>query len=230
MKIKIAHSFWDWVLSAVFLIGFPIVVLFSLNYPNVILQQGTAHRIFYFHVPVAWVALYGPIFSLIFAVLYLIRKESKWDLLSLSANQIALLFAVGVIFSGRIWAASAWGVPWDKTDARLQSFTVLFISLIAYFVFRILITDVSKKKVFSAFLSILCAVNAVITWGAIRWIDNPGNHPESIMGKGGMDSDIRLSFWLGVFAYHVLFLVLFRFVYRLSKIEDLRENLPEREA
>lgn len=151
MKIKIAHSFWDWVLSAVFLIGFPIVVLFSLNYPNVILQQGTAHRIFYFHVPVAWVALYGPIFSLIFAVLYLIRKESKWDLLSLSANQIALLFAVGVIFSGRIWAASAWGVPWDKTDARLQSFTVLFISLIAYFVFRILITDVSKKKFFRLF-------------------------------------------------------------------------------
>ncbi|EMP04601.1 hypothetical protein LEP1GSC124_1436 [Leptospira interrogans serovar Pyrogenes str. 200701872] len=50
------------------------------------------------------------------------------------------------------------------------------------------------------------------------------------MGKGGMDSDIRLSFWLGVLAYHVLFLVLFRFVYRLSKIENLRENLPEREA
>ncbi|EMY16032.1 cytochrome c assembly protein [Leptospira weilii str. Ecochallenge] len=101
---------------------------------------------FYFHVPVAWVALYGPIFSLVFAVLYLVRKESKWDLLSLSANQIALLFAVGVIFSGRIWALSAWGVPWDKTDARLQSFTVLFISLIAYFVFRILIADASKKK------------------------------------------------------------------------------------
>ncbi len=230
MKIRIAHPVWDWILSAVFLIGFPVVVLFSLNFPNVILQQGTAHRIFYFHVPVAWVALYGPIFSLVFAVLYLIRKESKWDLLSLSANQIALLFAVGVIFSGRIWALSAWGVSWDKTDARLQSFTVLFISLIAYFVFRILITDVSKKKVFSAFLSILCAVNAVVTWGAIRWMDNPGNHPESILGKGGMDSDIRLSFWMGVLAYHVLFLVLFRFAYRLSKIEDLRESLPEREG
>ncbi|EMG19544.1 hypothetical protein LEP1GSC150_4170 [Leptospira interrogans serovar Copenhageni str. LT2050] len=58
---------------------------------------------------------------------------------------------MGVIFSGRIWAASAWGVPWDKTDARLQSFTVLFISLIAYFVFRILITDVFQKKDFFGF-------------------------------------------------------------------------------
>ncbi|MBE8345773.1 ABC transporter permease, partial [Leptospira interrogans serovar Pomona] len=126
-------------------------------------------------------------------VLYLIRKESRWDLLSFSANQIALLFAVGVIFSVRIGALSAWGVPWDKTDARLQSFTILFISLIAYFIFRMLIVDASKKKIFSAFLSILCAVNAVITWGAIRWMDNPGNHPESILGKGGMDSDIRLT-------------------------------------
>ncbi|MCG6169064.1 cytochrome c biogenesis protein [Leptospira sp. FAT2] len=229
MKIRIAHPIWDWVLSAFFLIGFPTAVLFSLNYPNVILQQGTAHRIFYFHVPVAWVALYGPVFSLAFAVVYLIRKESKWDLLSLAANQVALLFAIGVIFSGRIWAFSAWGVAWDKTDARLQSFTVLFISLIAYFVFRILITDATKKKLFSAFLSILCAVNAVITWGAIRWIDNPGNHPESVLGKGGMDSDIRMSFWLGVLAYHILFLVLIRFAYRLAKIEDLRESLPERE-
>ncbi|MBM9578344.1 cytochrome c biogenesis protein CcsA [Leptospira sp. 201903070] len=229
MKIRIAHPVFDWILSAIFLVGFPAAVLISLNYPNVILQQGIAHRIFYFHVPVAWVALYGPIFSLFFAVLYLLRKEPKWDLLSLAANQISLLFAIGVIFSGRIWAYSAWGVSWDKTDARLQSFTVLFISLIAYFVFRILITDSSKKKIFSSFLSILCAVNAVITWGAIRWMDNPGNHPESILGKGGMDSDIRQSFWLGVLAYHILFLVLFRFAYRLAKIGDLRENLPERE-
>ncbi|TGK34596.1 ABC transporter permease [Leptospira gomenensis] len=229
MKLRISHPVHDWILSALFLAAFPTVVLISLNYPNVILQQGTAHRIFYFHVPVAWVALYGPLFSLCFAVIYLIKKEPKWDLLSLSANQVSILFATGVIFSGRIWAYSAWGVAWDKTDARLQSFTVLFISLIAYFVFRVLITDASKKKIFSAFLSILCAVNAVITWGAIRWMDNPGNHPESILGKGGMDSDIRISFWLGVLAYHILFLVLFRFVYRLAKIADLKENLPEKE-
>ncbi|TGK35746.1 cytochrome c biogenesis protein CcsA [Leptospira andrefontaineae] len=225
MNIRLLHPAWDWILSLLFLSIFPLAVLLGLYYPNVILEQGISHRIFYFHVPVAWVALYGPGISSICAVAYLVTKNRTWDTLSLSANKISLLFAIGVLFSGPIWAYLAWGTPWDTTDARLNSFFVLVLSLVAYFLLRFLVLDQTKKYIFSAFLSLFCSVNAVLTWGAIRWMDNPGNHPSSVLGKKGMDPDMRISFWFGILAYHLLFLILYRIVYRLDKIKAVREEL-----
>ncbi len=193
-----------------------------------ILEQGLAHRIFYFHVPVAWVALYAPIFSTIFGILFLIKKNLRFDILSVSMNILALFFGIGVLFSGPIWAYSAWGTLWDWTDSRLQSFFVLVISLLAYFLMRSFILEPYKRARLSSFLSILCSINAVLTWGAIRWMDNPGNHPGSVLGKSGMDSDMRISFWLSVFAYHILFLNLFFIVQKKIKIdltlEEIRAN------
>lgn len=200
-------------------------VITSLVYPNVILEQGLSHRIFYFHVPVAWVALYGPILSFVFSLIFLFTRNLLWDRLAFTANQLSFLFAVGVLFSGPIWAYSAWGVPWDKTDARLQSFFILCISLLSYFIFRYLVPAKNKKAILSAYLSVLCAVSAILTWGAIRWIENPGNHPGSVLGKGGMDSDMKQSMWLGVLAFHFLFLFLFLVSNRTEKIQDIRSKL-----
>ncbi len=213
-----------WVLVA-FLV--PVAIIASLVYPNVILEQGLSHRIFYFHVPVAWVALYGPILASFFSIGYLISKKSIWDNLAFCSNQISFLFALGVLFSGPIWAYSAWGVPWDRTDARLQSFFILCLSLVSYFVFRFLILDPKKKCILSAYLSLLCAISSILTWGAIRWIENPGNHPGSVLGKGGMDGDMRSTFWFSILAFHFLFLLLFVLTYRTQKILSLRDIVRE---
>ena len=225
MNIKLSSFFVDYFLLFLLVLIFPFSIFISLYYPNVILEQGLSHRIFYFHVPVAWVSLYAPILSCFFSILYLCSKKEIFDTFSFTSNKISLIFAIAVLFSGPIWAKSAWGTFWDWTDARLQSFFILFISLLVYFIVRELIIQINKKYLFSAFLSIFCSLNAVISWGAIRWIENPGNHPGSVLGKGGMDSDMRLAFWLGVFAYHILFLVLFRLIFRFDRISILRQKL-----
>ncbi|MBE7410950.1 MAG: cytochrome c biogenesis protein [Leptospiraceae bacterium] len=218
---------FDWGLFLLFALVFPFAILFSLNYPNVVLEQGLSHKIFYLHVSVAWVALYAPVFSAIFGIFYLIKKNDMYDFLSVSSAKIAFLFSIAVIFSGRIWAKSAWGVFWDWTDARLQSFTVLFFSLSAYLLLRSMITEKIKRKIFSSFLSILTALNSVITWGAIRWIENPGNHPGSVLSKGGMESDMKIAFWLNIIAYHLFFLILFIIIYRNEKLNDTIDYLKE---
>ncbi|NCS94902.1 MAG: cytochrome c biogenesis protein CcsA [Leptospira sp.] len=221
--------FWD---ICLFIILF-FVMMYSLYYvqniPNVILEQGLAHRIFYFHVPVAWVALYGPLFACITSIAYLISRKNIFDLYSYSLNIISLVFSFGVLFSGPIWALSAWGVPWDWTDARLQSFFILFLSLIGYFIFRSLVTSFQKKMLLSAYLTLLCGINSVLTWGAIRWVDNPGNHPSSVLGKGGMDADMKFGFYFSVFAFHLLFLALLRLTIRyvslINEMNRLKQNL-----
>jgi heme exporter protein C len=222
-KISIFHGAFDAFLWVLVVTTIPLAVIGSLIYPNVILEQGLSHRIFYFHVPVAWVALYGPILASFFSLLFLFTKKSVWDDLAFSANQLSFLFAIGVLFSGPIWAFSAWGVPWDRTDARLQSFFILCLSLVSYFIFRFLILDFRKKQIISSYLSLLCALSSILTWGAIRWIENPGNHPGSVLGKGGMDSDMKITFWFSVLAFHFLFLLLFLMTYRTQKILSIRD-------
>lgn len=218
MKLKLGSVYWDLILFSLFLSLFPASVIISLYYPNVILQQGLSHRIFYFHVSVAWVALYAPILSSLFSVLYLVKKELKWDTLGYSMNIVSFIFSTCVLFSGPIWAYSAWGTPWDWTDARLQSFFVLVVSLASYFIIRNLVIDINKKAGISAILGILCAVTAILTWGAIRWVENPGNHPGSVLGKGGMDLDMKRTFWFNIFTYHLLFLLTFILTYRYQKL------------
>ncbi|MCW7462858.1 cytochrome c biogenesis protein CcsA [Leptospira limi] len=224
-KIKLIHPALDFAFYIAVCISLVIAVFVSILYPNVILEQGLSHRIFYLHVPVAWVALYGPLLSFVFSLIYFIKKDLLWDRLAFTANQLAFLFALGVLFSGPIWAYSAWGVPWDKTDARLQSFFILCLSLLSYFIFRYLVPSRKKKAILSAYLSVLCALSAVLTWGAIRWIENPGNHPGSVLGKGGMDSDMKQTMWLGVLAYHFLFLFLFFLSNRNEKIQEIKNHL-----
>lgn len=227
VKLKMNSIVFDSLLFILFLFIFPLSVFLSLYYPNVILEQGLAHRIFYLHVSVAWVALYAPGIAAIFGILYLIQKDLKYDTISYSMNKMALLFAFCVLFSGPIWAKSAWGVPWDWTDARLQSFFILVISLLAYFVMRTLVGDVRKKASISAFLTLISSLNSLVTWGAIRWMENPGNHPGTVLGKGGMEPDMKLTFWINVFAFHVLFLLLFVIIHRYDKTRALLEELRQ---
>jgi heme exporter protein C len=219
VKIRIKMKYSIWILYFFGAVLVPVAVGVGLLYPNVILEQGLAHRIFYIHVSVAWVALYGPILASIFGIIYIIKPNSVWDRHSYTSNILSILFSVGVLISGPIWAYSAWGVSWDWTDARLQSFFILVISLMGYFFIRSMIIDPDKKALYSSYLSILCALNAIATWGAIRWIDNPGNHPSTVLGKGGMDPDMKIAFYLNVFAFHIFFWLLYRITLEYQKIK-----------
>ena len=51
------------------------IVLLALTYPAPLLEQGQAHRIFYLHVPVAWVALYAPLLAAVCGLLYLFLRS-----------------------------------------------------------------------------------------------------------------------------------------------------------
>lgn len=222
---NLSSHYIDIMLSVLFALLLPFSVYYSLNVPGVVLAQGVSHRIFYFHVSVAWVALYAPVISSIAGILYLWKKEEKWDMISESMCRLSLIFSIAVLFSGPIWAKSNWGVYWDWTDARLQSFFALFLGLCGYFLLRNLIPDILKQAKIASIFTVFISLNSLLTWGAVRWMDNPGNHPGSVLGKGGMDSEMKTAFYLNVLSYHILFLILSIILYRLVRTERLSKRL-----
>jgi heme exporter protein C len=74
--------------------------------------MGAAQRIFYFHVPSAFVTFLAVFVLLAGSVGYLWTRNLGWDNLSRAATETALVFCTIVLTTGPLWAMPAWGVWW----------------------------------------------------------------------------------------------------------------------
>lgn len=210
---------------AIFAFALPAITLLSLTYPPPIISQGQAQRIFYIHAPIAWIALYAPYISCICAILFLVRRDERFDFWSVAANRVALLFGLAVIISGPLWASTEWGTYWDWSDYRLMSFFVLVLSLFGYFYARSVTDHPDRRAVLGAIMSIIAAISAGVTWFAIRLVV-PEKHPQPVLGT--MAPEIRTTFWLAVVAYHLIFLLFMRVAIRREYLRATTERLQFR--
>lgn len=209
-------------LFALLAFALPAITILSLTYPPPIISQGQAHRIFYIHVPIAWIALYAPMISCVCAILFLIKRDERFDFWSVAANRVALLFGLAVIISGPLWASTEWGTYWDWSDYRLMSFFVLVLSLFGYFYARSVTDHPDRRAVLGAVMSIIAAISAAITWFAIRLVI-PEKHPQPVLST--MAPAIRDTFWLAVIAYHLIFLLFMRVAIRREYLRSLTERV-----
>jgi heme exporter protein C len=199
----------------------PVTIL-ALVYPPVIVSQGQAHRIFYIHVPVAWVSMYSPIIASVAGMLYFITKKSFYDRIVVTSMKIAFIFALGVVITGPLWASTEWGTFWNWKDPRLMSFFILILTISSFFVVRNFTDDLQKKYMYSAIMAILATFASVFTWFSIR-ILTPDTHPGPVLHT--MSSEIKRTFWLSVLGYHFFFLVMFYLTYQYEKIQELYQQL-----
>jgi len=104
---------------------------------------GQLQRIFYVHVPSAWVAYLGFAVVFIASVAYLRTGARRWDLLAHGAAEIGVVFCSLVLITGPIWARPVWGTWWEW-DARLTSALVLWLTYIGYLFLRSLANDPAR--------------------------------------------------------------------------------------
>ena len=77
-------------------------------------EQGFLQKIFYVHVPLAIIALCGFVFGAIMAILHLRTRDAHWDVRSYVAIHMSLIFAVGALITGSIWAKGLVGPIWVR--------------------------------------------------------------------------------------------------------------------
>src|SRR6266436_5056933 len=99
--------------------------------------MGTIQRIFYLHVSSAWTGLTTFFICFLANLLYVWRREPRWDWLAVSAAEVGLVFTTVVLVTGPIWAHPVWGIWWTW-DARLTSTFVLWLLYISYLLQRTL--------------------------------------------------------------------------------------------
>jgi len=92
-------------------------------------------KIFYYHVPCAWVMFVATFVSGIASIGFLRTRKPAWDDVALAAGDLVTLFGALVLISGPIWAKASWGAYW-KWDARLTTSLLLWLLFLAYSLLR----------------------------------------------------------------------------------------------
>ena len=122
-----------WCLAAIGLLIFNVWNIVS-NTPMVP-DQHWAQKIFYVHVPSAWVGFLSYLVVMIAGITFFVKGDDKWDDLGLAAAEIGTLFTLLTLVSGSIWAKPVWGTWWTS-DPQLTTTLILFILYFTYLVFH----------------------------------------------------------------------------------------------
>jgi heme exporter protein C len=220
------------VLDILSIILLAISAYLALVYAPTERVMGDVQRVFYFHIGTAWTALLGFILAAVFSVIYLIKKDLKWDRYEVAAIEVSLVFFLITIVLGSIWARPAWNTWWTW-DPRLTTAAVTELIYVAYFMLRQGIDDPEKRARFGAVYALVGGLSAPITFFAIRLFRTI--HPVVIGGTnpaadGGfsMTADMRVAFFFALFTFTIIFIDLFWNRIRLGDLQEKVEQLKLR--
>ncbi len=143
--------------------------------------MGVIQRIFYFHVASAWAGFSAFLICFVANLLYVWRRDQKYDWLGVSAAEVGLAFTTIVLITGPIWAHPVWGIWWTW-DVRLTTTLVLWLIYVSYLVFR-RFSDSAQTPVLAAVLAIFGALDVPLVYFSIWFFRT--QHPQPVIGGGG---------------------------------------------
>jgi heme exporter protein C len=97
--------------------------------------MGLVQKIFYYHMPSAWMFLTGAVICGIASARYLATGLPQHDRTARAAAELTVVFGLLTLVTGPLWARKAWGTWW-VWDARVTSSLVGWMIAWAYLILR----------------------------------------------------------------------------------------------
>lgn len=185
---------------------------------------GISQRIFYIHVPIAWVGFLAFFFVLVGSVGYLWRRTQRWDQIAHSAAEIGVLFTTLMLITGMVWAKPVWGVWWTW-DPRLTTCLILWLIYVAYLMLRAYSPKGDQGARYAAILGIVGFIDVPIVYlSIVLWRTV---HPQALVGPaatGSLDPSMRILLMVSTFTFTILFTYLLADRFSLRKSEEEAEE------
>ena len=211
----------DWLL-ALAVLAVAAVMVRALWFTPVEAMQGPAQKIFYVHVPSAFVGLYVglPLVALASGV-YLWLRDDRLDRLAESAAEVSLVFMTVVLATGPLWGKPIWGTWWTW-DARLTLTLFLWFVVVGYLVLRGAVEDRAQRARYSAVLGLLTVLLVPFIHLSVYLFRTL--HPQPIVLKPSAPSlppEMQATLFLGLGAFFLLYVALLRARLRYAAEREL---------
>jgi heme exporter protein C len=200
------------------LAGIAVVLVLGLAVTGPDAVQGDAARLIYLHVPVAVSMNVGFGLCTLGSAMWLWKRSRWWDTVAVSAAEVGLVFTGLTLVTGMVWGRPTWGVYWTW-DARLTTFSLLFLLYLGYLVVRHLPADLEVRNRRSAFVALLAFVDVPIVYLSVSWWR--GLHQEATLSLSSTISGLMLfTLILGIAVSLMGFLWLLIHRFRVAWLED----------
>ena len=215
------------VIAVVLLIAATAMVFFYAPTEKV---MGLVQKVFYFHVASAWVGMLSFVAAAAVGIGYLRSNDLRWDVASLAAVELGMVFMVIGIITGSIWARPVWNTWWTW-DPRLTTTTIMVLIYAAYLMLRQGIDEPEKRARFGAVYVIVGALSVPLTFLSIRYFRtiHPvliGDSDPGATGAFDMVPMMLQTFMFSLLTYSVIFVSLYWHRIRLgslaAKVEQLK--------
>ncbi|HEX8210407.1 MAG TPA: cytochrome c biogenesis protein CcsA [Longimicrobium sp.] len=183
-------------------------------------EMGVVQRIFYVHVPSAWVAFLAFGIVALCSLGYLWLRDERLDAISVASAELGLLFTTIVLVTGPLWGKIAWGAWW-VWEPRLTLTLLLWFIYVGYFILRGAADSPERGKRFAAILGIVGAVDIPLIHLSVTWFRS--QHPEAVIlrPEGPQAApEIVQTLLVSFLAFTLLFFGLLMVRYGLERLEN----------
>lgn len=130
--------------------------------------MGDVYRIFYVHVPAAWIALVAYTVVFVASIVYLFGHDSRADAVAEASAEVGVVFTLILLATGSIWGRPTWGVWWTW-DPRLTTAAIMLFAFAGYVALRQFVEDPEKRAAWAAVVAILIYVDVPIVYMSVKW-------------------------------------------------------------
>jgi len=151
-------------------------------------------------VPLAIVSLVGYCLGGVFGIGYLRTGKRVWDMRSYCAIHMSLIFSVGGIIAGSIWAKASWGHWWEWSEPTLVSYLIVILLFCTYQPLRFSIEDPERQARYAAVFAVSaarsCRSNFIVVRLSAEYV-----HPRVLNLEGGnLPGSMKLAFYTSLLA------------------------------
>jgi heme exporter protein C len=208
------------------LLGLAMSVLIVLSYLTAAPQQqiGEASRVFYYHIPQAWLCVVAYALSMAFSIRYLRARRLYEDDKAVAAAGIGFVFCILATITGSVFAKVTWGSFWNW-DPRETSIFLLLLIYAAYFALRNAVEVEEKRAALASVYSIFAFITVPLLIFVVPRV-MPSLHPaDSIVNqdlKFQMTPEVGGLFFGFLILFSVLFVWIFDLARRTARIQRMR--------
>jgi heme exporter protein C len=194
-------------LSIAAVAAIPIALALVFFYAPIEAEEGFLQKIFYLHVPLAIVTLCGFVIGGIMAIAHLRTRDRRWDLRSYVAIHMSLIFGVGTLITGSIWARGSWGHWWVWSEPTLVSFLIVMLLYATYQPLRFAIEDPERQARYASVFAIVAGAFVPMNFLAVR-LSTAYLHPRVLGSSSNLPAKMQFTFLVSLAAIALLFATL----------------------